>query len=112
MERVLFTCIKYLYVFCLILFEHDVVISAAFGQTSSISSQIDHRCGTVRTPLIMPPMPRVLFSDGHSNLKPLLLWFVYPELSFGSAKRKAGNEVLLHRKKHDNRRNGCHQGSS
>ena len=31
----------------------------ASGQTSSMSSQIFHRCGTVRMPRMMPPMPSV-----------------------------------------------------
>ena len=31
----------------------------ASGQTCRMSSQIDHRCGTVRRPRMMPPMPRV-----------------------------------------------------
>ncbi len=31
----------------------------AFGQTRSMSSQIDHSVGTVRRPRMMPPMPRV-----------------------------------------------------
>ncbi|MCY1232062.1 hypothetical protein D9M72_445330 [compost metagenome] len=31
----------------------------AFGQTSSMSSQIFQRCGTVRKPRMMPPTPSV-----------------------------------------------------
>ncbi len=31
----------------------------ASGQTSSMSSQIDHKCGTVRMPRMMPPIPSV-----------------------------------------------------
>ena len=31
----------------------------ACGQTARMSSQIDQRCGTVRRPRMMPPMPRV-----------------------------------------------------
>ena len=31
----------------------------ASGQTASMSSQIFHRCGTVRRPRMIPPTPRV-----------------------------------------------------
>ena len=31
----------------------------ASGQTASMSSQMLHKCGTVRTPRMMPPMPRL-----------------------------------------------------
>ncbi len=37
----------------------DVLQHDRFGHTSSMSSQIDHKCGTVRMPRMMPPMPSV-----------------------------------------------------